>query len=81
MTSPAPEADKANDECNRNKGGQVSDTASSGSGDFCRGSTNAGVEVCVLSSPRFFPGEGWGYSIDASLGGCDRAAQTLTLFI
>ncbi|KAL9986464.1 hypothetical protein ACROYT_G000618 [Oculina patagonica] len=44
VTSPAPEADKAGDDSNKNKGGQASETASSGSGGSRRGSASIGGE-------------------------------------
>ena len=47
MTSHVPDTDKAEEESNTNKGGQVSDTASSGSGGSRRGSASTGGEVCV----------------------------------
>lgn len=47
MTSHVPDTDKADEERNTNKGGQVSDTASSGSGGSRRGSASTGGEVCV----------------------------------
>ncbi len=47
VTSPAPEADKAGDDSNKNKGGQASETASSGSGGSRRGSASIGGEVCT----------------------------------
>ena len=47
VTSHVPDTDKADEESNTNKGGQVSDTASSGSGGSRTGSASTGGEVCV----------------------------------
>lgn len=57
VTSPAPDTDKADEESNKNQGGQAFDTASSGSGGSRRGSASIGGEVCgllkaVLLQPR-----------------------------
>ena len=46
VTSPAPDAYKAGDVSNKLKGGQMSDSASSGSGGSRRGSASIGGEVC-----------------------------------
>lgn len=55
VTSPAPETYKAGDDSNKSKGGQGSDTASSGSGGSRRGSASIGGEVCM----QFYTKKDW----------------------